>query len=120
LTALVLVATSWAADWKPQIGLFMAVLIAVNGFYVMLFPSATSRALEPMGERAGMAAAVIGSIRTAGGALLAWIINDGVGDTVRSFAIGFAIYGFIGMVFTLWALRESTRLAEPAPAIASP
>lgn len=50
----------------------------------------------------------------AGGALLAWLINDGVGDTVRSFAIGFAIYGVIGMLFTLWALRESTRTAENA------
>jgi len=107
----VLCAVSWAADWRPNVWLFMGVLLVINAFFVALFPSATSLALIPMGERAGMAAAVIGSIRTAGSAVLAWWINDGIDGTVWSFAVGFAVFGCLAMLFSLAGLRQSA--AEP-------
>ncbi len=107
LSSLVLFVVSWASDWLPNVWVFMAILLVINAFFVALFPSATSLALVPMGERAGMAAAVIGSIRTAGSAVLAWLINDGIDGTVWSFALGFAVYGLAALGFSLLGLRSS-------------
>jgi DHA1 family bicyclomycin/chloramphenicol resistance-like MFS transporter len=112
--SLLLFAISWQAGWVPNMWLFMAVMLVINAFFVGFTPAATSLALVPMGERAGMAAAVIGSVRTAGSAVLAWIINDRIDGTVWSFATGFAVLGLLALIFSLAGLRHSAPEAAAA------
>lgn len=109
-SSLVLFVVSWAADWRPNAVVFMVTLLVINTFFVALFPSATSLALEPMAQRAGMAAALIGSIRLAGGSTLAWFVNEGVDATVRSFAIGYLVFGLAAVGWSFVGLRYSHRL----------
>ena len=59
-----------------------------------------------MGDLAGTASAVIGTISTGGGAVLALLIDRMIAGSVTPLVTAYAGYGAIGLGFALWARRH--------------
>lgn len=76
----------------------------------------------PVGHIAGTAAAVIGAVVMASGALLGRIVDSQVTDSVTPFMVGFAIFSAIGWVAALDARRHRPVNASPDhdPSTANP
>jgi MFS transporter, DHA1 family, multidrug resistance protein len=101
-------------DGEPPLvvfGVTMAVLLPV---VAVLMPNANTAAMIPLPHVAGTAAALLGTVSTAGGALLGSILDARFDGTVAPFAHGVLIYGLIdaAAVFGL-GLRAPARVAEP-------
>jgi DHA1 family bicyclomycin/chloramphenicol resistance-like MFS transporter len=58
-----------------------------------LGPNTNTAAMAPLGNVAGMAAAIIGTISTVGGALLGSTIDSAYDGSVRPFTIGALAFG---------------------------
>lgn len=103
-----LFAVSTAADGVPEFWLWLAVLTAANCFHTALIPTCNSLALEPMGARAGTAAAVVGLIGGAGGAVLATFTNRAISGTVTPIGLGYLVYS-TGAIIALWWASTAPR-----------
>ena len=104
-------AVATASDGSPPFGIFVSLLGLQVVLYAVLFPNMNSIAMDPMGSVAGMAAAVIGLVSIAGGALLGSILDRAFDGTVIPFTFGWVIAGVACAGFVLWA--ESGRLFKP-------
>jgi MFS transporter, DHA1 family, multidrug resistance protein len=81
--AVVVIATNGRpAFWLMTLTLAVAIPLAQN-----LIPNCNTAAMVPMGHVAGMASTIIGTVTTAGGALLGNRIADAFDGTVRPFAV---------------------------------
>lgn len=103
------VAAAW--DGVPPLGVFLALLGTQMVLYALLFPNMNTIAMDPMGSVAGMAAAVIGMVSIAGGALLGSLLDRAFDGTVQPFAFGWVASGLAASAFVLWA--ERGRLFKP-------
>lgn len=92
-----------AADGRPSLLVFMLGMGAVLATHSLLIPNANSRALEPMGEVAGMAAAIVGTVSTLIGALLGAALDSQFDGTVQPFAIAIFAAAVIATVIFRWA-----------------
>ena len=90
---------SLQADGVPSFWLWLSFIGTVNVFSVLLTPTCYSLGLEPMGELAGTASAVMGFMSTAAGAGLAAIIDAQIDMTVTPMAAGYVGYGLLTIVF---------------------
>ncbi len=84
-----------AFDGEPPLlvfGLSMAVLLPV---VAVLMPNSNTAAMLPLPHVAGTAAALLGTVSTAGGALLGSILDSRFDGTIAPFAHGVLIYGVI-------------------------
>ena len=90
---------SMQADGVPSFWLWLGFIGTVNVFSVLLTPTCYSLGLEPMGELAGTASAVMGFLSTAAGAGLAAIIDSQIDMTVTPMAAGYVGYGLLTIVF---------------------
>jgi DHA1 family bicyclomycin/chloramphenicol resistance-like MFS transporter len=79
-------------------------MLAAHSF---LIPNLNTMAMKPMARVAGTAAAVIGSIQVAGGALLGAVLDQAFDGTIRPLTLGFLGYGLLALVFVLVAGRGS-------------
>lgn len=91
------------ADGRPNFWLWYAWLALVAGLITLATPAIYALALEPMGELAGTASALMYFTGFAFGAGLAAIFDALVDVTVTPFVIGFAMYASIGFMFVVWA-----------------
>jgi DHA1 family bicyclomycin/chloramphenicol resistance-like MFS transporter len=98
-----MVVLSLTTDGTPPLWLFLLVLTAANCCHTAILPTCNSLALEPMGEIAGTAAAVVGLIGGAGGAFLATFINRAIEGTVTPMAVGYLGYSSIAVAMMWWA-----------------
>ncbi|MEN8235444.1 MAG: MFS transporter, partial [Actinomycetota bacterium] len=73
--------------------------------YSILLPNLNTLAMQPMGAIAGIAAAVIGTLSTTGGAVLGFLLDQTFDGTVQPLTLGFVVYGLIALWFVLWAER---------------
>jgi MFS transporter, DHA1 family, multidrug resistance protein len=64
--------------------------------------------MEPLGEIAGTASAVFGSIHTVGGALLGYLVAQAFDGTVTPVIAAFCIFGFSSL--TCYTVSEKGRL----------
>lgn len=105
---------SWQADGRPDFLVWFALLTVINSFRTLTTSLLQARAMEPMGELAGTAAAVIGTLSTGGGALLASVVDRAIDGSVTPLALAYAGYGAIGLGCALWArsARVDTELAS--------
>ena len=103
--AAVLVGVAVMADGVPQFWPYMAGLAVMLGLYALLFPNMNTIAMDPMGSVAGMAAAVIGLVSIAGGAILGSFLDRSIDDSVTPLALGFLGYGLVTLLTVLWAER---------------
>jgi len=89
LGAVALVALTLASAGRPPLVAYLLILGVVLCNHSMTIPNMTSRALEPMGDIAGMASAINGAMLIGGGALIGAIIDRAYDGTVTPLALGF-------------------------------
>lgn len=106
--AFVLVTVAWVTGGAPPLALFVTLLSAQLVLYALIFPNMNSIAMDPMGEVAGMAAAVIGFISIAGGAIIGAIVDKAFDGTVIPFSLAFLAAGIASLGFSIWAERSVT------------
>ena len=112
----VLALWSWQAGGQPWFFGWFAVITVINSLRTFTSPLILAQAMEPMGELAGTASAVIGTISMGGGALLAMLIDRTIAGSVTPLAVAYAGYGAVGLAFALWARRHRTPSAITDPA----
>ncbi|TCL73549.1 multidrug effflux MFS transporter [Rhizobium sp. BK251] len=72
-------------------------------FFAVIATNFTAISLEPMGHLAGTATAITGFVSTTGGALLGGAVGQMFNGTVQPLFGGFALFGAITVLATLWA-----------------
>lgn len=97
---------SWQAGGRPWFFGWFAVIVAVNALRTFVNPLIQAQAMGPMGELAGTASAVIGTISMGGGAVLAMLVDRMIAGSVTPLVMAYAGYGTIGLGFALWARRH--------------
>lgn len=97
---------SWQAGGQPWFFGWFAVIVAVNALRTFVNPLIQAQAMGPMGELAGTASAVIGTISMGGGTVLAMLIDRMIAGSVTPLVTAYAGYGAIGLGFALWARRH--------------
>ncbi len=88
-----LLALALAADGQPNFWLWFGLVTIVNSLRTMLTPLFMATAMEPMGELAGTASGVIGTIALGGGALLAGVVDTQITNTVTPLVAAYLGYG---------------------------
>jgi DHA1 family bicyclomycin/chloramphenicol resistance-like MFS transporter len=106
LTAWILVAVSFSAGGRPNFWLFTIALAGVIPVAQGLVPNCNTAAMQPLPHVAGTASAVIGTVTTAGGALLGGLATSAFDGTVRPFALAIAIFISIASALILLVATE--------------
>ncbi len=81
-----------ATDGKPPFVVFLVLTSLVLLGNSILLPNANTASMQRVPHVAGMAAAVIGTVSTGGGALLGAIVDAAFDGTTRSFAFGSFVF----------------------------
>jgi len=92
-------------EGRPSFWVFLIGLAAMLTMHAILIPNFNTLAMDPMGKVAGTAAALIGTISTALGAALGFVLDRTFDGTILPFAGGFLVYGIIAAGFVIWAER---------------
>jgi DHA1 family bicyclomycin/chloramphenicol resistance-like MFS transporter len=79
--------------------------------HALLLPNVNTVAMDPMDEVAGTAAAVIGTISTAFGALFGSMLDGAFDGTATPISLGFVVFGVAALLLVTWA--ERGRLFRP-------
>jgi MFS transporter, DHA1 family, multidrug resistance protein len=120
----VLTGLAWVTDGRPPLGLFLVGLAVMLVSHALLIPNFNTIALAPMGSVAGTAAAVIGTVPTAIGALLGSVLDRAFDGTVLPVSVGFLGYGILALGLVLWSERgrlfQPLVVQPPGPAPAKP
>lgn len=103
LIAIVGIVLALAADGRPNFWLWYVWLTLVTSLLTLATPAIQALALEPMGELAGTASALMYFTGFAFGAGLAAIFDALVESSVTPFVVGFAVYASIGFVLVIWS-----------------
>jgi DHA1 family bicyclomycin/chloramphenicol resistance-like MFS transporter len=104
--SIVLAVWSWQAGGQPSFYLWFALITVINSLRGVVTPLLQAQAMAPMGELAGTAAAVIGTISMGGGAILASVVDRAIAGSVTPLALAYAGYGAIGLAFAFWARQD--------------
>jgi MFS transporter, DHA1 family, multidrug resistance protein len=107
---LVLVAVAVASGGVPPLWVLVVGMASILMCHAFLQSNAQSLAMDPMGEVAGVASALIGAISLGVGTVLGTVVQLLFDDTITPIAVAFALSGFLAALFARWA--ESTR--DPA------
>lgn len=94
------------ASGVPSVWVWFAWACVANALNMVIGPMSSAIAMEPMGEMAGMASALLGLTQLGGGAILAAIIDAQIDDTVSPMVVGSLIYGVAGLVCMVLAVRS--------------
>ncbi len=103
--AAALASTSAAGDGAPSFWLWFALLSLINALHVVITPICNSLAMLDMGELAGTASAIIGSVSMGVGSLLAAIPNSLSRGSVTPLSLSYLIYGALAVACIFWGLR---------------
>lgn len=105
IAALVLLAITVQGGGTPGFWIYVVALTLPMTAQSLLIPNFNTLALAPVGEVAGTASAVIGTISTAGGALLGTIIDRAFDGSVTPLSIAFVLAG-IGALLVTWVTER--------------
>ena len=86
-------------DGRPNFWVMTVALALLMPTVQGLVPNCNTAAMAPVPHVAGTAAAIIGTVTTAGGSLLGGYLTKAFDDTVRPFALGVLLYVGIAFVF---------------------
>mgnify|MGYP001813029181 CR=1 FL=1 len=103
VSSLWFLAIGLATGGTPPFWLFLAGLAPILICHAFVIPNLNSAAMIPMGNVAGTAAAVIGSIATLGGALIGAVIDSTYDGTTLPLMIGSAVVCSVGYAFYRWS-----------------
>ncbi|MEN8040786.1 MAG: multidrug effflux MFS transporter [Actinomycetota bacterium] len=96
---------AWSTGGTPAFGLFLAGLLPILMCHALLIPNFHAAAMIPMGDVAGTASAVTGTIGTLGGAVLGAVIDASFNGTIIPLATAGLIGSTIALVIYVWADR---------------
>ena len=99
VVALILTVISIVTDGVPNFWLFSVVVALLIPMAQGLVPNCNTAAMMPVPHVAGTASAIIGTVSTAGGALLGGFVNGAFDGTVQPFAFGVTAYVVVAAVF---------------------
>lgn len=102
-----MLALALSTDGVPPVGLWMVLMTAQIAAMVVMMPTMTTLALEPMEALAGTAASTIGFITLAFGAVLGAIVDRQITSTVTPLAVGYALYTSLAVVVVLTMVRKT-------------
>ena len=111
MAAVGLLALALVTDGTPGLWPFLATMGLLLSMHALLIPNTNSRAMDPMGEVAGTASALIGAISTAGGALFGAVIDGFYDGTIRPLAVGFVVSSIGALLMVRWANRPGASRA---------
>lgn len=116
-----LVGVALATDGRPPFAVFVVAIAAMLLAHALLIPNLNTVAMSPMGAIAGTAAAVIGAVQIAGGALLGSLLDRTFDGTITPLAWGFLGYGLLAFALVTWAERGRLfQRLEPAAGVGPP
>jgi DHA1 family bicyclomycin/chloramphenicol resistance-like MFS transporter len=107
-TSLLLFAIVAASDGSPPLPLFLVGLGLLLPGISALVPSSNTAAMAPLGRVAGMGAAVLGTVTTAGGALLGGLTDNAFDGTALPFAAHLLAYAVVCSVALAFVGRHLT------------
>jgi MFS transporter, DHA1 family, multidrug resistance protein len=90
------------SDGEPPFWLFAITIALLMPVAQGMIPNCNTAAMMPVPHVAGTAAAIIGTVTTAGGSLLGSAVSSAFDGTIRPFAIGVSIYIAIAMALILF------------------
>jgi DHA1 family bicyclomycin/chloramphenicol resistance-like MFS transporter len=115
LAAAALAAVTAVTDGEPPLWLFCLLLAGLLPGMSLLLPNSNTAAMAPVPHVAGMASAILGTISTAGGALLGALVDSAFDGTVRPFAYAALVFALAaGAVIALLARTPVDGAAAPA------
>lgn len=135
LGGLALLALVWTTNGSPPFWWFLVLLMPLMIGHALLIPNLNAIAMIPMGEVAGTAAAIIGTLATLGGAVIGIAIDRQYDGGLIPFGTAAAVSGIVAFGVALWAERgfddsvkpedrsstaQRDSPAAPAPAVAPP
>ncbi len=100
-------------DGVPPLGAWLLWVAVSNALSVVLAPMCSALAMEPMGDIAGTASALLGFITLAVGAALGAVIDNLIEDTVTPMVGAYVVCSLAALV----ALRWSRPARTPDPAV---
>lgn len=103
LSSAMLLAAALVGDGRPNFWLWFGLLTLSNSMRVVVNPLASSEAMQSMGDLAGTAASVIGTISMGGGAILAGITDRFIDASVTPLASAYLFYGLLEVAAVLFA-----------------
>ena len=118
--AVALVVLAIATDGRPPLALWVLGLMVVVFNHATLIPNLSSRAMEPMGDIAGIASAVVGSVLIGGGAILGSAYDRAYDGTVLPLSLAFLGTGLTVAVLLLASRGAAGRRDAADAALALP
>lgn len=114
------VAVVW--DGRPPLLVFAVAMGVLLPAVAVIMPNSNTAAMLPLPHVAGTAAALLGTVSTAGGALLGSVLDSRFDGTITPFAVGVLVFGLVAAtsIFVLGLRRsagepdETTLALEPA------
>jgi MFS transporter, DHA1 family, multidrug resistance protein len=100
-----LVALALLTGGRPPLWTFVVAMAAMLAAHALLIPNLNTIAMQPMAAVAGTAAAVIGAVQIAVGALLGAALDRVFDGTITPLAFGFLGYGVLALALVAWAER---------------
>jgi DHA1 family bicyclomycin/chloramphenicol resistance-like MFS transporter len=82
---------------RPSFAVFVAPLVVVLCCHGLLIPNLNAAAMEPLGDAAGLGSALLGTVSTALGALIASRIDHAYDATVRPLTYAFVVAGVLAL-----------------------
>lgn len=113
--AATLLAVAWGTDGMPPLWVYLPILAVLLSSHAVLIPNLNARAMEPMGDIAGTASALNGSVLVGGGALLGSFIDRAYDGTVLPLAAAMVVIGIATAVLLTLSSRGVSGRAAPAP-----
>lgn len=98
-----------ASEGRPNFWVWVVLFCIANACQIAFFPTANSLALEPMGDLAGTATAVLGFLAATVGAVLGNQIDRRIDGSLWAIGIGYALYACIAFAFQFAAARPANR-----------
>jgi DHA1 family bicyclomycin/chloramphenicol resistance-like MFS transporter len=103
-SAAVLATVALATDGHPPLWLFVVASGLMLPSVTALVPNTNTAAMAPLGHIAGMAAAIIGTISTIGGALLGSFVDEAFDGSVVPFSVGALVFAGAACA-AVWSAR---------------
>lgn len=93
------------ADGVPPFWMFFTWLMTSFFCVGILFGNMNARAMEPLGEIAGLGAALVGAISSFMSLPIAWVIGQAFDGGVTSLVLGFGVCGIAALIAVVWTER---------------
>lgn len=101
---------------QPPFVLMYVLLTCVLIFHLPLSPIYNSEAMQPVGHVAGTAASVIGTMSLGIGTAIGTPVTNAITSSINPLALGFVVFGGLGMACALMGLRAMRRHSNSTPA----